>query len=278
MYINACLCSKLHTLLLTNFSYLIGVMSKANIALLPRLAPNCSLDDFKCWKNEFLTFVDLVVDELDYNSQGIKYLRYAVASAKLFIEIDGRSTLKTAVKQVQEHFLGTNRPAFPLLDFYSLKWINYNGTVTAYIESLKSRLFFITDNSAKDQLIAQHLLEQLVPELRVIIANVTLQEMVTQLTRIPKHQALASISPIMNVQMPISAVSENKLRANVTCFNCSTPGHVSSSCSQKKRQCGNCKRWGHQVQFCSRRSKNWQGAALLEEQGGQTMTGQHIKE
>ena len=275
-YITACsVCKYTHFVSLKRV-FLIGVMSKADIALLPRLAQNCSLVDFKCWKNEFMTFVDLVVDELDYNDKGIKYLRYAIASAKLFIEIDGRSTLKTAVNKVQEHFLVANRPAFPLMEFYALKWIDFSGTVMAYIESLKSRLFFITDNAAKEQLVAQHLLEQLSPELRMVMADNNLQDMVTRLTRVPKEQALATTCPKENIQIPISATLDDKFRTKVRCFNCATLGHVSSGCSQKKRLCQGCNKWGHQAQFCSRRSKNWQGAALLAEQGGQTTKGQHI--
>lgn len=229
-----------------------------NIALLPKLSKDSKLEEFKFWKIEFLAFLDLIItEEKQKDEQGIKFLKYAIASAKLLVDLDGRSTVKTALAKVEEQFTLIHRPPFPVSDFYALKWNTFDGTICAYIDKLRSLLFFMSNRDSKNELIIQHTLEQLTPELRILLANVGIDDLIKHLSTIPK-------SDTVKICASIPTTSNSSI--NVVCFNCGVNGHISRMCTQSKRRCEKCKKMGHQIKYC--RQKNSSAATLLEEQGG----------
>lgn len=233
----------------------------SEIALLPKLVKNCKREDFNSWKVELLTFVDLVVKEEETDIKGLKYLKYAVAGAQLGMEFDGRATFKSALEKVESTFRTVNQVAFPLREFYELRWCNEMTTITAYIEKLKNRLEFITDDKAKEQLIVQHVVEQLTPELRIILTGTQLPEMIRILSKLPKEQGISS---------PVGALT-NQPGSSITCHNCGEKGHLSSKCSKERKRCKFCDKTGHLKTFCRsfrRFSKNGSVAPLLVEQSG----------
>ena len=230
----------------------------AEIALVPRLTKNCSLDGFKFWRTEFLAFVDIIVAESDMNTIGLKYLKYAIASACLELTFDSKTTFKSALEKVEMVFVSANRPANPLSDFMAFSW-NSNITIQCFIGKLISLLFFIDNKAAQDQLIKQRILEMQSYELRIVLSKESLPSIVTHLETIPRQTVelfqIASISQ--------SAVSSRRK----ICFNCGLAGHIKTKCFKPRVVFGKGSKSGHLTQFCQIQ-KNYVKAVLSEDQSG----------
>ena len=221
------------------------------IVLIPKLSKDANKDDFRAWKNEFLTFIDLLVDDADLDVKGLKYLKYAVAGARLSIDFDGKTTFKSALEKVKKTFLCINDTPFPLHDFMQLKWSNQNCTITAYVEKLRGMLTFISNKTSKDEIIKQHILEELSPELQILFRKQTLSDILQELPKLSKESIFGpSVSAVHTNTTYIP--SRQRLGS---CFNCSHRGHISRNCRQKKQKCSSCLKEGHLSQFCDQVSK-----------------------
>ena len=230
----------------------------AEIALLPRLSQDCKFEDFKHWKTQFSAFVELVVPGTELDTKGLNYLKYAISGARLDIDFDGRATLKSALERVENLFVATNQPSFPLRDYFNCK--QDNMSINSYVAKLRSFLFFLDNNDAKDQMIKQKLLEELSDELRLLLSELSLKDIVSHLTKLPSRSNSTTV-----------CASTNNMDRMV-CYNCGKRGHGTRTCSEKKSFCGNCNRSGHQRRFCYRISKNAAAATLSSvEQAGQAI-------
>jgi len=139
------------------------------VTLLPKLKQDASLDDFNCWLTEFSAFVDLCVDKDNVDDKGVRMLKYSVAGARLNIHFDERTTYQSGLEKVKKVFRTCHAPALPLSDFFNNKWFQSEDGFSSYVAKLRSKLIFISSEKCKDEIILQHCLEQLKPELRVLL-------------------------------------------------------------------------------------------------------------
>ena len=116
------------------------------------------------------------VKDEERDSKGLKLLKYAIAGSKLGINCDERSTFSSILKRVEEKFMLVNTPSTPLQEFYNFRWSNSGENFARYIVKLRGYLLFLSNENSKDQLIAQHCIEQFRPEMRVLVQKKSLAE------------------------------------------------------------------------------------------------------
>ena len=154
--------------------------SLTEISLLPKLKLNGTREEFQYWKNEFQAFVDLIVsNKKDANTTSCKLLRYAIAGARISLDFQDMLYID-ALKMVEEQVNVMSKPPFPLASFVETIWSD--EPVSLYVQKLKSRAHFLSHWKARDEIVKQHLFEQLRPEIRAIVSDLSLQEMVIKLS------------------------------------------------------------------------------------------------
>ena len=229
------------------------------ISLLPKLKSDSSRDDYNNWLNEFSAFVDIVVNENEMDTKGLKLLKYAVASSKLALSFDGKTTYKSALAKVEKQFKSQNLSSTPLKDFYDFKWYTSELNFGQYVIKLESLLTFIDDKKSREQLIIQHCIEQMRAEFRILLKNKPLIELIDSVSELKK-------SEIILVSICSSSKQNRHENQSNVCYNCNRKGHVASNCRFSKWQCKLCHSYGHKEIFCRKNSKNVSAANLLVDQ------------
>jgi hypothetical protein len=226
------------------------------ISLLPKLKINASLEDFKFWKIEFNAFVDLVVvgNKKDINVKLLKLLRYAIAGARITFDVSC-DNFDEAFKAIEDQVNVSSKPPYPLTYFVESKWIDEDESILVYVEKLKCRAFFLSNFKSREELVKQHLLEQLRPEIRAIVCDDSIQVLVKKLSSLDRNEIRLSslrVNAISNNHASVSSSSDKPFK--LICFNCEVEGHTSRFCKKDKVKCLKCKHFGHNTKFC--RSKN----------------------
>lgn len=232
------------------------------ITLLPKLKAAASLSDFSEWKAEFSAFVDLVIKADEFDTQGLKMLKYAISASKLCITFDGHATYKSAMDKIERQFRINNSSSTPLTDFFNYKWCRLDDNFAQYIHKLQSMCTFVKSTASKNEIVIQHCVEQFSAEFRVFVKDLSIEQLIETVSQVKKEDICKS-ADVMHTT--INASEKAKEKSNIVCHNCSRVGHYSSNCRQPKGQCTYCKAYGHLNRFCMKKPKNSNGACLLAE-------------